>query len=159
MDNLREALLELLEGHAHMGLEEAVEDFPMAAINQNPPNVSYTPYQLLEHIRLTQLDLLNYIFDTNYATPDWPKDYWPPKDKKATAKEWRKAVLDIRKDLNKFKKLVRDKKIDLFSTVKGGGDHNILREVLLACDHNAYHIGEFATWRDIMKTWPKGRKP
>lgn len=140
-----------------MSFDEAVENFPLEFINTKPPNVAYTPYQLLEHIRRTQADLLEYITNSDYTDKDWPKDYWPEKNKKASAREWRETIERSKKDQATLKKIVQDNKINLFQIVGGNPDHTIFREIILAGDHNSYHLGEFATWRDIMKTWPKDR--
>src|SRR5690348_76061 len=112
---LRQTLLNI---HSHMSFEEAVDRFPMDFINQNPPGVSYSPWQLLEHIRFTQKDLLNYILKKNYKTPSWPKDYWPLKSKKATKLMWQKTIKEIKEDSQKIKEII--KKADLFSEVRGG---------------------------------------
>ncbi len=155
---LRKELLKLLDGYSHMDFDEAVGKFPLDFINTNPPHVSYTPWHLLEHIRISQNDLLEYIVSKNYREKSWPKDYWPEKNKKATKTLWQKTIVEYKKDFEKLKSIVADQKTDLFKTIGGNPEHTIFREILLAGDHASYHIGEFATWREIMKTGPKNRK-
>src|SRR5438876_411610 len=100
---LRNELVFLLSrGNAHMTFSEAVADFPTDHINDLFPNGTYTPWQLLEHIRLTQQDILNFVQNPQYEEPTWPDDYWPAKDKKATKKEWERTVSLFEKDNQAF---------------------------------------------------------
>lgn len=155
---LREELLKLLGGYSHMSFDEALESFPTKSINTAPPGVAYTFWHLLEHIRFTQRDLLNYILLKNYEEPSWPKDYWPQKDKKATKALWNKTIKEYKNDLERLKKIVKDPKTNLFSGVPTNPSHTIFRAIILVGDHCSYHLGEFATWRQISGNWPKGRR-
>jgi hypothetical protein len=147
IDLLRAELLQLLAGEgARMPLDEAVAGFPESALNVRPPNVSYTPWQLLEHVRIAQWDILDYIRNRAYVEPSWPEDYWPAPDATATAEDGR-ALHD----------LVADPATDLFAVIPGTPGHTILREVRVVADHTAYHVGEFAILRQVMGTWPAGR--
>ena len=151
---LRGLLLQRLRGRgAHMPFEEAVKDFPMAAINTVFSNGTYTPWALLEHLRLTQLDILDYVRDPNYAHKQWPLQYWPPEGKQVTPKDWDETVSSFLADRLELEKLVEDPGTDLYAKIPWGGDHTILREVLIVSDHNAYHLGEFAIMRQVMGTW------
>ena len=157
MDNqqqLRTHLVDLLRGgNAHMGFEAAVADFPEALINARPANVEYTFWHLIEHLRLTQLDLLNYVTDADYQEPAWPADYWPPKDAQATQATWEASIAAFRQDLDTFVAIVADETTDLFAGVPSHGEHTILREALILADHNAYHIGELAILRQVEHGW------
>ena len=157
---LRQHLVNLLESNrfAHMNFNEAVEKFPIEMINSKAPNVDYTFWHLIEHIRITQWDILDFCINPNYKYMNWPEDYWPAKDKKATQKEWNTTIKKFDHDLEDILKLVKNTKIDLFSKIPWGEGQTILREVLLVADHNAYHIGELGILRQIMKTWPSGHK-
>ena len=151
---LRELLLQRLRGRgAHMPFEEAVKDFPMAAINSVFPSGTYTPWALLEHLRLTQLDILDYVRDANYAHKQWPKEYWPAEGKQAAPGDWLETVSRFLADRLELEKLVEDPATDLYAKIPWGGDHTILREILIVSDHNAYHLGEFAIMRQVMDTW------
>ena len=151
---LREHLLALLKGgNAHMTLEEAVADFPQDKINDIFPNGEYSSWHLLEHIRRTQNDILNFIINLNYQELSWPKDYWPARSEKATKKDWEKTINSFQKDIQALEKLVASPKTDLFAKIKWGDGQTILREILLVADHNAYHIGELAIMRQTMDAW------
>ena len=153
---VREHLLELLKGgNAHMTLNEAVKDFPEKEMNTKFPNGNYSPWHLLEHIRLTQADILEFIVSDHYTEKDWPKDYWPQKDKKGTEKDWNNTLAAINKDTKELERLVKDPKSNLYTKLPNGTGQTLLREILLVTDHNAYHIGEFAIMRQTMGTWGK----
>lgn len=156
---LREQLIQLLRSrNAHMSLENAVADFPMEAINQRPPNVPYTPWHLLEHIRITQWDILEFIRNPKHISPAWPKGYWPEQDTEADPSDWDKTLRSYRADLDALEEMVRDPKTDLFTPIPHGDGQNILREILTVADHSAYHTGEFGILRQVMETWPKNRQ-
>ncbi len=153
---IRKELLSLLGGgNAHMSLEEAVENFPEDKINDLFPNGEYTPWHLLEHIRLSQNDILDFIVNANYREKDWPKDYWPARSKKATIKDWQKTISQIQKDNQALQQLVNNSKTDLYAKIPWGEGQTIFREILTVSDHNAYHIGEFAIMRQAMGTWQR----
>jgi hypothetical protein len=156
---LREQLATLLDGRgAHMPFEVAVADFPVEAINRFPPNVPYTPWHLIEHIRRTQRDILDYIRDRAYLAPNWPEDYWPPRDATATPEVFDATVAAFRADQAALRALVTDPGTDLVAVLPGTPGHTILREIRLVGDHNAYHVGEFAILRQVMGTWPPNRR-
>ena len=151
---VRVQLLFLLSGGgAHMNLDEAVSDFPHGHINTKPPNLPYTFWHLLEHIRIAQWDILDFILNTNYEPLNWPEDYWPHPDSKATPKQWLATITTICSDLAEIKALIENPVTDLYSDLPHAKGYNILREALLVADHNAYHIGEFAILRQIVDAW------
>lgn len=156
---LRKQLLVTLQGKgAHMTFDEAVADFPMNMINLQPLNVSYTPWHLVEHLRLAQWDILDYIRNPDYESRKWPDDYWPAPDARADADAWEKSIADFRRDLQELEDIVQDPATDLYAPIPHGyGGHTILREILLVADHNAYHVGELAILRQIMGAWPEDR--
>jgi hypothetical protein len=158
-DILREELIALIDGHgAHMPFDEAVADFPEDAINRRPPNVDYTPWQLIEHLRFTQADILDYIQNRKYIESDWPEAYWPARDATATPAQFARTVADFKSDRAALRDLVADPSTDLLATIPDTPGHTILREVRVVGDHNAYHIGEFAILRQVMGTWPTDRE-
>jgi DinB superfamily len=140
-----------------MTFAAAVADFPLEHINTRPPNVPYTPWHLLEHIRLAQRDILDYITKRDYREPKWPDDYWPHRDAKADTKAWKKTLAAFNRDLAALDKIAADSATDLSARLPYGRPHTFLRELLIVADHNAYHIGEFAILRQVMGTWPPGR--
>jgi hypothetical protein len=159
IDILREQLIELIDGHgAHMPFDDAVAGFPDDAINRLPPNVPYTPWHLLEHLRITQADILDYIVNRTYLEPDWPEAYWPARDTTATPEQFAATIRGFRADRAALRDLVADPATDLLATIPGTSGHTILREIRVVGDHNAYHIGEFAILRQVMGTWPSDRE-
>ena len=159
IDVLRRQLAELLDGvGAHMPFEEAIADFPNEAINSRAPNVDYTPWHLVEHLRLTQADILDYVTNPEYVERDWPADYWPNRDATATRTEFDTTISAFIADKAAFRALIMDPASDLFAVIPGTPGHTLLREVRIDADHNAYHVGEFAILRQIMGSWPTGRE-
>ncbi len=156
---LRRQLARALDGvDARMTLAEAVADFPDEAINTRPPNVAYTPWHLLEHIRLTQVDILEYVLVDDYVEHRWPDDFWPDRDAVATREQWDETISRFHADVEALKALVLDPERDLTAVIPGTPGHTLLREVRIVADHNAYHVGEFAVLRQVMGTWPQGHE-
>jgi DinB superfamily len=152
---LREQLVKLLRGgNAHMPLENAVADFPPESINTRPSDVPYTPWHLLEHIRIAQRDILNFIRDPDYKWLAWPEEYWPAQNQMADISAWNDTIRAIQSDTGRLVSLVEDPTTDLCAPLTHAAGYNILREILLVADHNAYHIGEFAILRQVMGAWP-----
>jgi hypothetical protein len=147
---LCEHLLELLDGRsAHIGLESAIKDFPLEHINTRRENSPHTAWDLLEHIRIAQWDILEFSLNAKHKSPKWPDGYWPKKE--ATKAEWKSSVKQILKDLKAFKKLVNDKKTDLYAKIPHGDGQTILRETLLVADHNAYHLGQLVLIKKMIE--------
>ncbi len=151
-DVLREQLLALLRGgNAHMNFDQAVDGFPMGKINTQPPALPYTPWHLLEHIRLAQRDILDFIRDPAYVSPEWPAGYWPPPGEKADEARWRRTIEEFRADRRELEKLIKDPATDLTALMPQGEEYTILREILVAADHNAYHLGEFGLLKGALE--------
>lgn len=154
---LRRQLVTLLrEGNAHMGFAEAVADFPDDKINLRPKNVDYSFWHLLEHLRITQLDILEYVTSADYREKEWPRDYWPTKDAEATRADWDETIASFTRDLDQLIAIVADESTDLFATVPSHNEHTVLREALIVADHNAYHIGELGILRQVESAWGPG---
>ncbi len=156
-DNLkfRKLLVRFLGGETHMSLDQAVNDFPMNRINEFPPNTNYTPWHLLEHIRITQNDIVDFMQNCNYQDKKWPDDYWPKRFKKANQKMWKNTINLIKKDIEVLEQIILDPNTDLNMTIPWGNGQTIVEEAIKVSDHNSYHIGEFAILRQVMSTWPK----
>ena len=147
---LREHLSELLlGGSAHIDLEGAVADFPMAHINTRKHGSPHTAWQLLEHIRLAQWDILEFTRDANHVSPDWPDGYWPTAA--GTADEWKASLDHIRRDLRSMGDLVADEATDLYAKIEHGEGQTVLREALLVADHNAYHLGQLVLLKRMLE--------
>jgi hypothetical protein len=159
VDLVRAQLLEMIEARgAHMPFDAAVADFPAEGMNRVVPNGVYTPWHLLEHIRFAQADILDYIRNRSYLAPDWPDNYWPPRDAQASAEDFVRTVDSFRADRAALRDLVADPATDLFAPIPDTPGHTILREIRITAAHNAYHIGEFAILRQVMGTWPPNRE-
>jgi len=156
---MREHLLwQLKGGQAHMSLAQAVADFPMERINEKFPKGEYGPWALLEHIRRGQWDILDFIRNPDYVYIKWPDDYWPDTAYEATEADWRRTLEGYKDDLRELIDIVADPRTDLYAKIPHGEGQTILREILLTCDHLAYHVGEFAIMRQVMTTWYEDRK-
>lgn len=146
---LREHLLELLEGKsAHIDLETALENFPVKFRNEKLENSPHTAWELLEHIRIAQSDILEFSRDTNHVSPDFPEGYWNKSE--ASEEDWKNSVEQIFKDLQAMRDLIADEKTDLFAKIPGGNGQTIFREALLVADHNAYHLGQIMLIQRIL---------
>lgn len=142
---LRDHLIELLDGEsAHISLESVLNDFPVEKINKRGSG-NHTAWELLEHIRLAQWDILDFSINPNYEEKTFPDDYWPKKN--GTAESWKESVKQTLADLQAMRDLVADKKTDLYAKIPHGSGQTILREALLVADHNAYHLGQIVMLR------------
>jgi len=154
MDNgaaLREHLLELLAGRsAHIDLEEALGDFPIDEINTTVGGSPHTAWQLLEHIRIAQWDILEFSRDRKHESPKWPEGYWPRED--GTPDKWRASVKKVLSDLQGMCDLVANEDTDLYAKIEHGDGQTILREALLVADHNAYHLGQLVLIKRMLET-------
>jgi len=147
---LREHLSELLLGRsAHIDLEAAVADFPMADMNTQVAGSPHTAWQLLEHIRIAQWDILEFSRDANHVSPDWPDGYWPAEE--GTADKWRASLEQVRRDLRSMIDLVGDESTDLYANIEHGDGQTVLREALLVADHNAYHLGQLVLVKRMLE--------
>ena len=156
----RSQLVSALEsGQAHMAFSEATRSFPTSAINSRLPRVAYSFWHLVEHVRLAQKDMLDYMVSPSYEEPPFPEGYWPGKGTRATLAQWRRSLAQFQKDRDAIIELVRDPGRDLFATVpNSAGKHTFFRCCLVIADHNAYHLGELAIGRQVAGLWPSGRK-
>lgn len=151
----RDQLVNLLTvEQAHMSFENAVRRFPAAHINTRPPNVEYTFWHLIEHLRLTQWDILDYIRNPHYQAREWPREYWPTPDATTDAAGWQHTIDQFLNDRAALVAIVQDPHTDLYSPIPHGYDgHTILREILIVADHNAYHVGELGILRQVVGIW------
>jgi DinB family protein len=157
---IRSQLVSTLEsGHNHLSVAEATKAFPASAINSRLPRVPYTFWHLVEHLRLAQKDMLDYMTSPSYEEPPFPQGYWPVKSARATSAQWRRSLQQFHADLDAMIEIIRDPARDLFATVPNSASkHTVFRCCLVIADHNSYHIGELAIGRQVAGLWPKGRK-
>ncbi len=153
-----ELVFHLTQGHAHMSFVDAVVDFPEEHYNTKFTNGDYTFWHLLEHIRRTQEDILDFSVNKDYKERSWPHDYWPEKDARATQTDWERTVQEFLRDQEALKKHIEDPKTDLYQKFPHGTGQTLFREIWVIVDHNAYHIGEFAIMRQVLNAWGKDHK-
>ncbi|MCB0210453.1 MAG: DinB family protein [Anaerolineae bacterium] len=141
---------------AHMDFEDAVADFPADQINTRLPNADYTFWHLLEHIRICQKDILDYIQSDTYRWPNFPDDLWPAPSAETDLSGWQQTIEQFYTDRQKLVAIINDPAVDLFAPLPNSGEHqhNILREINIIASHNAYHTGELAIMRQVMGLWP-----
>ena len=127
--------------------------FPSRLRGVKPPGVPHTAWQLLEHMRIAQSDILEFSRDAKHKSPPWPEGYWPKTEAPPNAASWNNSLRSFRADLKAMAKLVADKKTDLFAKIPHGTGQTILREALLVADHNSYHLGQMVLLRRLLGTW------
>jgi hypothetical protein len=149
---LRDQLLALLDGgNAHLNFEDFVKDFPVEKCGQRIEGLPYTAWQVLEHMRIAQWDILEFSRDANHVSPKWPKGYWPNVDEPGSRDLWNETVEKFRHDLNEMQDLVANPATDLFAKIPHGTGQTILREVMLLADHNSNHLGALIVLSRILK--------
>ena len=152
--SLREHLLYLLnDGGAHLNLDAAVKDFPAALRGQRPKGAEHSPWEVLEHLRITQWDILEFTKSAKHVSPEWPAGYWPASDAPPDAAAWDKGVAQVKRDLQAMQRLVRDPATDLFARIPHGSGQTPLREALVLADHNSYHLGQLVLLRRLLGAW------
>ncbi|MBC6611328.1 DinB family protein [Hymenobacter sp. BT507] len=156
--NTREALVDhlvslLTEANAHITFEEACADVPLLVFNKHVPDMPYTIWQLAEHVRIAQWDILEFSSQEKHESPKWPEGYWPARDANATEEQWQQTLTQIREDRDRFIALLRDPAQDLLAPIPHGTGQTLLREALLIADHTAYHTGEIVMMRRLLKNW------
>ena len=156
-DALRTHLVRLLEWQdAHAGFDTAIEGIPPDRQGAQPAGLPYSPWQLLEHMRLTQRDILEFCRDPAYTEPTWPEDYWPRSAAPPRPEAWDESIAAFRADRDALQQLAADPGIDLFAAIPHGSGQTYLREVLLVADHNAYHLGQLVVLRRHLGLWTAG---
>jgi len=151
---LRDHVIYLLEeGGAHAKFDDVVKDWPVNLRGKKVDNLPYNAWGVLEHLRIAQNDILDFSVNPKYKAMNWPADYLPKTDGPPADDAWDKSVRAFKKDLAAISKLVRDPKTDLYAKLPWGDGQTILREALLAADHNAYHLGQLLTLRRLLGAW------
>lgn len=151
---LREQLVILLGGRgAHADFDQAVAGFPKELHGAKPHGAPHSAWELLEHLRISQWDMLEFSRHPGHLSPDWPSGYWPQSPEPPDTKVWDASVRAFRRDLEAMQKLVSDPSSDLFVPFPHGEGQTLLREALQMADHNAYHIGELVFLRRQLGAW------
>jgi hypothetical protein len=151
---LRDHLLELLRGgSAHLKFDEALEGLPADLRGTKHQELPHTAWQLLEHLRITQWDILDFSRNPDYDHIKWPDDYWPKTAAPPDEAAWDRSVEQFRQDLKAMQDLVADPKTDLYAKIAWGDGQTILREAMLVADYNAYHVGQIVSLRQALGAW------
>ena len=151
---LRKHFVNLLTGgHAHASFDAAIKNLPAALRGKRPRGAEHSSWEILEHLRIAQWDILEFSRNPRHRSPEWPSGYWPATAAPPDAKAWDQSVRAFRRDLRAMCALVEDPSTDLFARIPHGDGQTILREALLVADHNAYHLGELILVRRLLKAW------
>jgi len=152
--SLQKHLLELLRGgQAHIDFESAVKDWPVPLRGKKLKGAAHSPWEVLEHMRLAQWDILEFTRNPKHVSPEFPAGYWPKKPAPPNSRAWNESVAAFRADLNAMIAIVEDDSSDFFAPLPHGDGQTILREVLVLADHNAYHLGELLLLRRLLGVW------
>jgi hypothetical protein len=156
---LRRHLIYLLQGRgAHIGPDAAFRNLPVKARGVRPPGTQHSIWELLEHMRIAQWDILDFSRNPDYEHIDFPGDYWPESPAPPNRAAWDRSLRAFRADLKAMERLVANPRTDLYARIPWGSGQTILREALLIADHNAYHIGQVVLVRRLLGAWPGGRQ-
>ncbi len=152
--SLRDHLVALLRGgSAHLKFEDAVKGLPVALRGKRPKGAGHSPWEILEHLRIAQSDILEFSRDAKHVSPAWPAGYWPASPAPPNAGAWAKSVRAFSADLEAMCELAANPAIDLYARIPQGDGQTVLREILLVADHNAYHIGALVQIRRLLGAW------
>ncbi len=152
--NSRAELSKLLKGgNAHVSFQVAIKDLKKENRSKKAENLPYTIWQLVDHIRIAQSDILQFSTNSRYKSPKWPEGYWPKSDGPKHEEEWSAALQQIADDRRTFINLVEDEDQDLFFPFPHGEDQNLFNEALLIADHAAYHTGQIIVLRRLLGDW------
>jgi hypothetical protein len=138
-------------GGAHVNLNEVIKDIPFGFLGERPHGLPYSIWQLVEHIRIAQWDMLEFSKNGLHESPKWPDEYWPTEPAPETEDQWKASLESINKDLKEFIELVSQ--ADLYEPIPHGSGQNILREAFQIADHNAYHVAEIVVLRRLLGIW------
>lgn len=151
-DILVSELKKLLNGGtAHVGLKDAIANLPFELLGKKPHNLPYSIWQLTDHIKIAQWDMLEFSKDGNHKSPKWPDEYWPKENAPKDIEAWEATVKQIDDDLKSFIELIESE--DLFKPIPHGDGQTVLREAFQVADHNAYHIAEIIVIRRLLNAW------
>jgi uncharacterized damage-inducible protein DinB len=154
--NLRRNLVELLQGgQAHAKIETALEGIEPHKRTIKPQGFEHSIWELLEHMRLAQEDILRYTLDEQWVSPEFPSGYWPVNPEQPQESDWQNSVSRFHADLAEAVKLVEDQSLELTAEIPHGEGRTYLRQILLIADHNAYHMGQLVQLRKVLQDWAR----
>ena len=153
-DKLIQNLTNLLEqGNAHVSLDDALKNIPFDLLGQRPENLPYSIWQIAEHIRIAQWDIMEFSRNEHHISPKWPDGYWPSETKPASKADWEKCIAAIKSDRASFIKLLKDAGENIYTPFDYGDGQTLLKESMVLADHNSYHTGEIIILRRLLNDW------
>jgi uncharacterized damage-inducible protein DinB len=154
-DPLRQQLARFIDfGDAHVTCDDALAELDLSLQGKRVHALPHSPWELLEHMRVTQHDILEFCVNPQYKEMKWPDDYWPKRAAPPDANSWKTSAASLRKDRDALRALATDSRIDLFANIPHGDGQTYLRELLLAQDHLSYHTGQLVLVRRALGAWP-----
>ena len=154
--SLRKHLVALLRGgEAHIQFADALTDFPSDKRGAFAAGLPHTGWQLLEHARIAQWDILEFSRNSKHVSPDFPEGYWPKTPGPPDGAAWNKSLKRFQRDLQAMVALISNVRVDLHAPLPWGDGQTLLRETLVLADHNAYHLGQLVDLRRALKIWPE----
>lgn len=152
--SLREHLVDLVSASgAHVDFEDAVADLPADCRGTRPAGLPYSPWELVEHMRLAQWDIVEFSRGPGHDSPPWPDGYWPADPHPPDDRSWQRSIRVFQRDREQMIELVRDPNRDLHEPFEWGDGQTLLREALLVADHTAYHVGQLIVVRRLLGAW------
>jgi hypothetical protein len=139
---------------AHATFDDAVADFPAELRGCRPDHFPHSAWELVEHIRLAQADLISFMRDASYSAPRWPDDYWPSSQGPRDSSEWDSSIANVKRDRTELEATATDPALDLTSTIPWSEGRTYLRTILVATDHMSYHVGQLIAVRQLLGAWP-----
>lgn len=141
---------------AHVGFDRAVADVPVGARGRRPAGYPHSLWELVEHIRLGQADIVEFMENPSYTALDWPAGYWPDAPAPATDEAWDETLAAVKRDRESLRAIATRPSLDLTATIPWGGERTYLRTILVAADHTAYHVGQIVAVRRLLGVWEGG---
>ncbi|WP_295117641.1 DinB family protein [uncultured Chitinophaga sp.] len=152
-DIITELVTLIQKGNAHVSMADAVAKLPAELRGKKVQNLPYSIWQLVEHLRITQWDIVEFCISADHKSPDWPKGYWTANKTEVDDKTWKASLKQIEEDQERFFKLLKEAGDDLLTPFEWGSGQSLFREAVLIADHNAYHTGEILVLRRLMDAW------
>lgn len=153
-NSYRQQIVDYLQGkHAHVTFKEAVDDLTIEEVSKTVPELPHTIWELVEHIRITQRDIIDFSTSPDYKAPDWPDDYWPSNAAPENQQVWSECVTAVQQDQQQMNEMLLDEETNLLKPFPHGSGQTLFREAMLIIDHNAYHIGQIIQVRRLLGCW------
>jgi len=149
----QELLSHLTEDNAHAGFDASVKDFPAKLRGERPQGLPHSAYQLVEHLRIAQWDIIDYALNPKHKSPDFPEGYWPESPEPPDSKAWDKSIAAFRQDRKKL--VAALEKADILALIPHANRQSLANKTILLIDHNAYHLGQLVLLRRLLNIWPE----